>query len=165
MDKSTSCTFTGHRPSKLPWHSNENDIRCIELKRKIYDAVQAVYSGGIRHYICGMATGCDTYFCEAVMELRREHEEVTIEAAIPCQEQSDKWDRADRERYSRLCTECDYVTVVKAHYTPECYKLRNKYMVDNASVLIAAYDGLPGGTASTIFYAIRQGLEIIELPL
>ena len=38
-------------------------------------------------------------------------------------------------------------------------------MVDSAGILIAAYDGTAGGTQSTILYAIRQDLEIIELPI
>ena len=36
-------------------------------------------------------------------------------------------------------------------------------MVDSSSVLIAAYDGRSGGTMSTMLYAMRQGLEIIEI--
>ena len=42
---------------------------------------------------------------------------------------------------------------------------RNRYMVDASSVLIAAYDGKPGGTMSTLLYAIRRGIEIIEIPV
>ena len=40
---------------------------------------------------------------------------------------------------------------------------RNRYMVDNAAVLIAVYNGSPGGTRNTMLYAMRQGLEIIEI--
>lgn len=137
----------------------------MALKEKLRDTLEALYAAGIRHFLCGMATGCDTYFCEAVMELRANHPGVTIEAAIPCEEQSEKWTEAQRRRYDRLCAECDYQTVVQQHFSPECYLRRNRYMVDSAAVLIAAYDGRPGGTQSTILYAIRQGLEIIELPI
>jgi hypothetical protein len=35
-------------------------------------------------------------------------------------------------------------------------------MVDNSSVLIAAFGGSKGGTMNTMLYAMRQGLEIIE---
>ena len=165
VDREQSCAFTGHRENKLPWGSDEADSRCLALKEKLADAVQAVYDSGVRHFLCGMATGCDTYFCEAVMELRSRHGDVTLEAAIPCEEQSEKWSAAQRTRYDRLCCECDYQTVVQQHYSPDCYLRRNRYMVDNARVLIAVYDGRPGGTQSTILYAIRQGLDIIQLPL
>ena len=62
MEKATTCTFTGHRENKLPWRGDESDPRCVRLKERIYDAVEAAYVAGMRHFICGMATGCDFYF-------------------------------------------------------------------------------------------------------
>lgn len=165
MEKSATCTFTGHRENKLPWRGNEDDPRCLRLKRRIFDAAEAVWHGGVRHYICGMATGCDFYFAEAVLALRAQHPEVTLEAAIPCEGQSAPWTEAQRRRYDRLVAECDYRTVIRQSYTPDCMLRRNRYMVDASGVLIAAYSGAPGGTRSTLLYALRQGLEIIELPV
>jgi len=165
MDRAKSCAFTGHRQSKLPWRGNELDERCIKLKQSMYDTAQAVYTAGIRHFICGMATGCDTYFCETVMELRSIYEDITIEAAIPWQGQSERWSAAQRRRYNRLVSECDCQTIVQSFYSDGCMMRRNRYMVDNASLLIAAYDGKPGGTRGTMLYAMRQGIEVIELPI
>ena len=165
MDKTTTCTFTGHRENKLPWRANESDARCLRLKQRLYDAVEAVWHGGVRHYICGMANGCDFYFAEAVIALRAEHPEVTLEAAIPCEGQAARWTAAQRRRYERLVSECDYCTVVSKDYTPDCMLRRNRYMVDASGVLISAYNGSPGGTRSTLLYAMRQGLQIIELPM
>ena len=42
---------------------------------------------------------------------------------------------------------------------------RNRYMVDASRVLVAVYNGTAGGTQNTMLYAMRQGLEIIELPV
>lgn len=42
---------------------------------------------------------------------------------------------------------------------------RDRYMVDHASLLIAAFDGSPGGTRYTLEYAMRQGLQIVDLPI
>lgn len=165
MDRFICCTFTGHRESKLPWGGNELDERCIALKKCIYDAVEAVYQSGRRHFICGMATGCDMYFCEAVMALRQEHPEVVIEAAIPFEQQSIKWTPEQKRRYDRLVSECDYHTVVQKEYSPECYSRRNRYMVDSSSVIIAVFNGKSGGTMNTLIYAMRQGLELIQLPV
>lgn len=163
INKEKSCCFTGHRIEKLPWRGNEQDERCIRLKEEISDAVEAAYSAGIRHFICGMATGCDMYFCEAAAALRNYHDDITIEAAIPCEEQAQRWPQELRRRYNELVVACDFYTLVQQHYTPECLMKRNRYMVDSSSLLIAAYNGRQGGTQSTMLYAIRQGLEIIEL--
>ena len=65
-----SCCFTGHRAAKLPWGYNESDPRCVRLKERIADAVLLAYQEGYRHFLCGMAQGCDLYFCEAVLALR-----------------------------------------------------------------------------------------------
>ena len=65
-----SCCFTGHRSSKLPWGGNEADARCLGLKRKLAAALEELYGQGVRHFICGMATGCDMFFAEAVRALR-----------------------------------------------------------------------------------------------
>ena len=73
-----SCCFTGHRPAKLPWGYNERDPRCVRLKKRIADAVLLAYQEGYRHFLCGMAQGCDLYFCEAVLALRRQNGIATV---------------------------------------------------------------------------------------
>ena len=41
---------------------------------------------------------------------------------------------------------------------------RNRYMVDHASLLLAVHDGQPGGTQRTMEYAMRRGLQIVDIP-
>ena len=160
-----SCCFTGHRPGKLPWRYNEFDPRCLKLKRRIADAVELAYEQGFRHFLCGMAMGCDLYFCEAVLALRERHPDVTVEAAIPCPTQADAWLPAQRERYDRLVAACDFETMVSGQYTSTCMLRRDRYLVDHASLLIAAFDGTSGGTRYTVEYALNQGLAIVDLPI
>lgn len=160
-----SCAFTGHRPEKLPWKYNEQDARCVGLKRRIQDAAEAAYEEGCRRFLCGMALGCDLYFCECVLSLRARRPGVTVEAVIPCPTQASSWPEADRLRYRMLLDACDRRTVVSPVYTRDCMQRRNRYLVDHASLLIAAYDGTPGGTQYTIQYAMRQGLDIVDLPI
>lgn len=160
-----SCCFTGHRPGKLPWGYNEEDPRCLALKRRMADAVAAAYEQGYRHFLCGMAQGCDLYFCECALALREERPDVTVEAAIPCPTQADAWPAAQRERYDRLVSSCDFETLVSARYTPSCMQRRDRYMVDHASLLIAAFDGTAGGTRYTVEYAMRRGISVVDLAI
>lgn len=160
-----SCSFTGHRPTKLPWGRNEGDIRCIAVKEELAARLEGIYEAGYRHFICGMAIGCDMYFAEAVLNLQKQHPDVTLEAAIPCGTQPDRWTRAQRERYNLLLDQCSKVNVLQIEYSPQCMMRRNEYMVDNSSLLLACFDGRPGGTMSTILYAQRQGLNVITIDI
>lgn len=161
MDRETTCCFTGHRPNKLPWGTDESDPGCIALKDAIRREIETAYDRGYRHFICGMARGCDLYFCEEVQALRDRREGVTLEAAIPCETQADKWPQADRERYKRLVGLCDFETMIQREYDRNCMLRRNRYMVDHSSRLIAALDGSRGGTLYTAAYAMKQGLELV----
>lgn len=161
--RTITCSFSGYRPEKLPWGYNENDPRCLKLKDKLDDVLRAVYLSGIRHFICGMALGSDMLFCEAVLQLKDEYPDITLEAALPCEDQASRWNEANRSRYFQLVSQCDKETYISRRYTPDCMLRRNKYMVDSSSVLIAVYDGRFGGTMHTVGYAETNGLEIIQI--
>ena len=102
MERETTCCFTGHRPDKLPWRDDEWDPRCQALKERLAAALEEAYDKGMRHFICGMARGADFYFCEAALALRDRRPGVTVEAALPCEEQAARWKERDRNRYFRL---------------------------------------------------------------
>ena len=160
-----SCAFTGHRPGKLPWGEDESDLRCIALKAKLRAAVESAIHEGMEHFICGMAEGCDLYFCEAVLALREDHPDITLEAAVPFAGQAEHWGAAQRQRYEALLARCDTITVLQEHYSPGCMMKRNRYMVDHADLIIACYDGKSGGTLNTLRYAIERDIQIAHLPL
>ena len=159
-----TCCFTGHRPEKLPWGTDETDPRCASLKRRLSDVVESAYDEGMRHFICGMARGSDFYFAEAVLELRGRKGDVTLEAAVPCPGQADGWPAEDRRRWQALLAACDLETLVQDTYTRGCMLRRNRYMVDHSSLVIAVYDGTPGGTRYTLEYALRQKVSFIDIP-
>lgn len=161
--KEKTCCFTGHRPQKLPWCLREQDDRCVFVKKWISEQLENLYADGYRRFICGMAIGCDTYFAEAVIELKKTRGDVILEAAIPCRNQAEGWNRKQKERYAELLESCDEKTVFSENYTPACMQERNRYMVDRSSALIACFDGKPGGTMSTLNYARKEGLNITLL--
>jgi uncharacterized phage-like protein YoqJ len=160
----TAC-FTGYRPEKLPWGYDETDEAAQRLKLRLADVCALLYDGGIRRYLCGMARGADTYFAEELLKLKAQYPDVSVEAAIPCPQQSDRWPAGDRERYLSILRQCDEITVVSREYTKWCMLERNKYMVNLSSVLVAVFDGQPGGTKFTRDYAEKRGLEIVDILL
>ena len=90
---------------------------------------------------------------------------MTVEAAIPCPTQADTWPTALRQRHAALIAACDFETLVSERYSSTCMQRRDRYMVDHASLLIAAFDGSAGGTRYTVEYAMRRGLDIVDLPI
>ena len=164
-EREITCCFTGHRPAHLPWGANESDARCLRLKEELSARLEGLYACGYRRFLCGMALGCDMYFAEAVLALRREHPEVRLEAVIPCGDQPERWPREQRLRYNRLLDACDSVTVLQIHYTPDCMMRRNRSMVDRSSLLLACYDGRPSGTRNTMLYAMREQVQVLTVEI
>ena len=58
---------------------------------------------------------------------------------------------------------CSAVEVLEPVYTPGCMLRRNRAMVQRASLLISVFDVTRGGTASTLRFAAKQGIEILPL--
>ena len=71
--------------------------------------------------------------------------------------------RPERERYFTLVERCDDETMLQRHYDRGCMLRRNRYLVDHASMLIAVYDGMLGGTMYTITYAMKREVEVVIL--
>jgi len=106
MERRTTCCFTGHRPDKLPWGRDEGHPDCLALKEELHRAVERAYELGYRHFISGMARGSDLYFARAVLALREEHPDVTLEGARPCESQADSWPAGERAEYAAILDAC-----------------------------------------------------------
>ena len=71
--------------------------------------------------------------------------------------------KADAKLYDEVLHFSDKVTNVSDSDTypgPWIYQKRNEYMVDNADVVLAVWDGTAGGTANAVRYA-----ETLERPI
>lgn len=165
LEREKTCCFTGHRPEKLPWGADERDPRCLALKRSMEREIEGLYLRGYRHFISGMARGADLYFVEAALAVREKYPELSVEGAVPCEGQADRWPEAERRRWRAALDACDLETVVQHHYDRWCMHRRDRYMVDRSAAILAAFDGTPGGTMYTLNYAMDHGLEILLLDL
>lgn len=163
MDRGHCCCFTGHRPHKLPWGFDESDARCMELKRKLRSAIRLAITHGKTMFYTGMAMGTDIWAAEIVLGLREELRGpvIRLAAVIPHSRQEARYPEDLKQRYRRIIAEADDRIVLQEYYTDGCMQRRNRYMVDNSSMLIAVYSGDGGGTGYTFGYASEQGLQII----
>ena len=155
-----TCAFTGHRPQSLPFGFNESDERCVALKQKLRnEIIRLIEENGVTHFISGMAIGVDMNAAEIVLGLKAKYN-ITLECAIPCETQAEKWCEPLRNRYFEIASKCDKEAMLQHHYTPDCMDKRNRYMVDHADYIIAVWDGRASGTSKTVRYAQHQGKPI-----
>ena len=158
-----TCMFTGHRPQSLPFKFDESDERCKKLKILLSSIIRAQIENGVTHFLSGMALGIDCYAAEIVLELRKEYPAVTLEAVIPCANQSSKWNGQQVMRYNKILAQCDNKTILQQEYTPYCMAKRNRYMVDHSDYVIAVWNGKNSGTGATVRYAVMKNLPITIL--
>lgn len=88
---------------------------------------------------------------------------LTLVAVVPFAGQEGRFSAADRERFRRVLAAADRCVVLSPAYHAGCYAVRNNYLVEHASLLVAWYDGSPGGTHYTVRRALRRGLELVNL--
>lgn len=158
------CAFTGHRPQKLPFGFDEEDERCRDFKRRLRETLVELIGKGYTHFLSGGALGMDMWAAEAVLELKGDCPCLLLEMVSPFDGQARRWDTLSRERHERLFALADIVTATGHHFSPYCMHRRNRYLADNADLLLAAYDGTPGGTAETVAMARALGVPVRILP-
>ncbi|MCH5152254.1 MAG: DUF1273 family protein [Clostridiales bacterium] len=162
INKKQTVCFTGHRSQKLPWRFNEEDERCKSMKKTLRTEIEKTIRRGFRTFLCGMALGFDMICAEMVLDLKKHYKGIEIIGALPCRTQDLQWSDNCRARYRSILSQLDGIRCIYDKYIgSECMLERNRFMVDNSCVMIALFDGLSGGTKSTIEYARNQGLEII----
>lgn len=106
-----------------------------------------------------MALGVDQIAASAAIEL-----DIPFIAAVPFLGQEKMWPTQSQDFYNLLISAAeDVVIVCDGDYSPQKMQTRNKWMVDKCDVLIAVFDGTPGGTKNCVDYAISKEKEIIKI--
>lgn len=156
MMEAKTCCVTGHRKiaeSKIGYVKQE-------LRREIIEAI----TDGYLHYISGFADGVDLWFAEIVLELKREHPNLTLEAAVPYRKRLQSL--YANEETTKLLVQCSAIGVHSEGYDHNCFIKRNRFMVQCSSRVIAVYDGREtGGTVFTMREAaiLQRDVRIIKI--
>lgn len=117
---------------------------------------------GYEHFLCGMAEGFDMLAGERVVALRREYPRIKLTAVIPYPEQPRAFDPPTRARYDALLAAADETVTIRSHYTPDCFRARNDFLIAGSSVLVCYYNGTRGGTHYTVRRAWENKIKIVN---
>lgn len=151
-DIEKTCAFTGHR--------QVGDDLDVVFLRKI---LTAFIDDGYSSFLCGMAAGFDIIAAELVLDLKKAYPEIRLIACVPCEGQSKYFSPDEKKRYENVLKNCDEERVLNTHYYKGCMQMRDRYMVDNSSLLIAYKRENRGGTYYTLKYALSLNKKICLL--
>ena len=160
MDKKNiTCCFTGPRPHKFSFLDNERHPNCVLLKSRLRALIIESIEKGFSHFICGGAIGFDTWAAIEIIKLKKNYNHILLELAIPCPHHNSSWSLKDKLIFEHTKKHADIVNYVSNAYFKACMHVRNQYMVNKSSLLIAVFAN-DGGTGSTIKYAQKKNIEI-----
>ena len=156
FDRTVSAAFTGHRF----YDFSQREF----IQERLTSAISEAYDHGIRNFISGFALGIDLMAAQLVQSLKCDLPRISLTAAIPFEGQAERYNIYDKRVYRRLLELADKVIVLSDCYYPRCFLDRDEFMVENASYLIAYYDGREkGGTYYTVKKARARGIPIINV--
>lgn len=163
-------SITGHRPNGLPkeYGYNLNNETWTKLKEYIEATIEECYKYATPNeeltLVTGMALGVDTAFWEVAAKLRKNNQNIRIEAALPFVGQKKKWTEKSQKQYKKMLSESDKVTIVsEGGFATYKMMARNRYMVNKSDIIIAVICKETGGTAQCIKYAKEHNKLIIEI--
>jgi len=168
IEKNETVCFSGYRPDKFGFQLHESSEYYSMLLGYINLSIISSIEDGYTTFLCGMAQGFDILCGETVAGLKRiepSFGHISLIAVLPYKNHGNGqlWNGEWTKRHKDLITRADRVVNLSEKYYQGCFHERNRYMVDNASRLICFWDGKAGGTAHTRGYAVKQGVEVINI--
>jgi uncharacterized phage-like protein YoqJ len=144
---------TGHRPDKLGGYGAAVSARLVDLARA------ALLKYRPDEVVSGMALGWDTALALAALELG-----IPLTAAVPFEGQETKWRPEQQELFRAILARATSVVVVSpGGYAVWKMQVRNEWMVDRATGVLALWNGTSGGTANCVEYARTRKVKIVNL--
>lgn len=159
--RETTCCFTGHRPGRLELYSAAAEPI---IKERLKTALDAAVEMGCTRFVSGLAMGFDLWAADAVLKMREADSRLSLVGISPHAGQSRGWPPYWQLFFDRVAHGLDEHIVLFPRHQKGCELLRNRFMVEMSSVVIACFDGAArGGTSHTVHLAEKYGLEVINV--
>ena len=155
-----SVCFTGHRT--IAEDKEKLSARLYALLERL------VTEQKIMDFYTGGALGWDALAALTVLKLRESYPEVKLRLELPCpfEEQSAKWNEAQKAEYQHILGLADSVEQASERYYNGCMKARNARLVELATDYCICYwnpKHFRSGTGQTVRMAQKKGIEIINM--
>lgn len=155
-----SVCFTGHRTIAEDKETLSARLYALLERLVTEQKITDFYTGG--------AVGWDALAALTVLKLRERYPEVKLHLILSCpfEEQSAKWNEAQKAEYQHILGLADSVEQVSDRYYNGCMKARNARLVELASDYCICYwnpKNFRSGTGQTVRMAQKKGIEIINM--
>ena len=151
--KEKACCFTGHRRMSSP----------VDVKTVLKQVIEEKINEGYYDFLSGMALGFDSVAAQTVLELKKVYPVIRLFCIVPCGDQDKNFTATEKKCYRSLLQQADDVIVLQETYSRGCMHVRNRFLVDHSSCVIAYLTRKNGGTAYTVSYANKQGRDIFNV--
>lgn len=158
--KDQTLCFSGHRPEKLPRGGDISSREVRTLMSKLFVEIENSYIKGYRNFVSGVAKGVDIWAAKYVISMKLTNPEIKLICAVPYRGYGDGWKDGDKSDLTWIFENADEIEYISDEYSKTCMKLRNEYMVDRSSKLIAVISDYHSGTGQTIRYAQKNNLDV-----
>ena len=112
---------------------------------------------GVNHFYVGMALGTDLLAAKLLGDLQ-----LNWTAVIPFEGHTKRWKTSQRNAYEQIIKTAQSQVVIASKFSYGAYHQRNDYMMKQAQLCLAVYDGREtGGTATVIKRAIKRSFSVI----
>ena len=151
--------LTGHRPNKLGGYGRVNPVRDrIKEALSVWFRERGVTRFSQSLVYSGMAQGFDQWGAEVCIA-----NGVPFVAVIPFEGQERAWPEPAQRWYRQLLAKAERVEIVSRLVSSAAFQVRNEWMVDRCTQVLACFDGSPGGTRNCLDYAAAKKRPIENL--
>lgn len=150
-----TCCFTGHR--KIPPEQLE------PITQRLEEIILACIRDGYKYFGAGGALGFDTIAAQKIIELRDRYPKIKLILVLPCRSQTRGWTKENIDTYEMIKLNADKVVFTSDEYFNGCMQKRNRHLVDCSTRCICYLTDNKGGTAYTVNYARKKGIDVINI--
>jgi len=153
-----TCCFIGDCLNNQLLKFEEHNPYYLELKAKVKEqTINLIEDLAVIHFISGMDIGVEQYAAEIVLDLKKIYPKITLEGVLPFETQASKWSEFQRDKYYSIMKRSDKETLFQYHYTDDCIKKHNQYIINKSKFVILVCNGVTNRVGKLISYAKSIG--------